>query len=37
MGIFNVNMPPLYREGGNAFNRLQEEIMRWNYDYSLFT
>ena len=36
MGIFNVNMPLLYGEGGNAFIRVREEIMRSNYDYSSF-
>jgi hypothetical protein len=29
MGIFSVNMPMLYGEGGDrAFLRLQEEIMK---------
>ena len=28
LGIFGVNMPLLYGEGGNAFIRLQEEIMK---------
>lgn len=41
MGIFDVNMPPLYGEGSKAFARLQEEIMKhttdatflhWSYD-----
>ena len=36
MGIFNVNMPLLYGEGERAFIRLQEVIMRSNYDHSLF-
>jgi hypothetical protein len=36
MGIFNVSMPLLYGEGEKAFTRLQEEIMRSNYDHSLF-
>jgi hypothetical protein len=35
MGIFNVSMPLLYGEGEKAFTRLQEEIMRSNYDHSL--
>jgi hypothetical protein len=37
MGIFNVNMPLLYGEGERAFIRLQEVIMRSNYDHTLFT
>jgi hypothetical protein len=36
MGIFGVNMPLLYGEGVRAFTRLQEEIMKRNYDHSLF-
>ena len=36
MGIFSVNMPLLYGEGERAFIRLQEEIMRSEYDHSLF-
>jgi len=28
MGLFGVNMPPLYGEGRNAFVRLQLEILR---------
>jgi hypothetical protein len=36
MGIFGVNMPPLYGEGPRAFIRLQEEIMRKSFDHSLF-
>jgi hypothetical protein len=37
MGIFDVNMPMLYGEGGvKAFIRLQEEIMRKGEDFSLF-
>jgi hypothetical protein len=36
MGIFGVNMPPLYGEGKRAFIRLQEEIMRQSFDHSLF-
>ncbi|KAI3336678.1 HET-domain-containing protein [Xylariaceae sp. AK1471] len=37
MGIFSVNMPLLYGEGGErAFLRLQEEIMRESDDQSLF-
>ena len=36
MGIFDVNMPPLYGEGKKAFLRLQEEILRRNSDTSIF-
>jgi Heterokaryon incompatibility protein (HET) len=37
MGIFDVNMPMLYGEGGQkAFLRLQEEIIRTNNDMSIF-
>jgi hypothetical protein len=37
IGLFNVNMPLLYGEGGTkAFIRLQEEIMKASDDHSLF-
>ena len=37
LGIFGVNMPLLYGEGGErAFRRLQEEIMRYSDDHSMF-
>ena len=37
MGIFNVNMPLLYGEGGEkAFVRLQEELLKSSDDQSLF-
>lgn len=36
MGIFNVNMPLLYGEGEMAFIRLQEEILKYSGDHSLF-
>lgn len=37
LGIFNVNMPMLYGEGGEkAFLRLQEEIMKSEDDHSIF-
>ncbi|KAF5339513.1 hypothetical protein D9758_016362 [Tetrapyrgos nigripes] len=37
MGIFGVNIPPLYGEGGDrAFMRLQEEIIRYSTDQSIF-
>lgn len=38
MGIFSVNMPLLYGEGGTrAFLRLQQEILKDSTDHSLFT
>ena len=37
LGLFGVNMPLLYGEGAvRAFRRLQEEIMRYSDDHSLF-
>ena len=36
LGIFGIQMPLLYGEGGRAFVRLQEEIMKISDDYSLF-
>ena len=36
MGLFGVNMPPLYGEGENAFRRLQLEILNKVDDESLF-
>jgi len=37
MGIFGVNMPPIYGEGGDkAFMRLQQEIIRISDDRSIF-
>lgn len=37
MGLFDVNMPLLYGEGGGkAFIRLQEEIIKYSDDQSLF-
>ncbi|EJP64401.1 HET domain-containing protein [Beauveria bassiana ARSEF 2860] len=37
LGLFGVNMPMLYGEGGaRAFRRLQEEIMKVSDDQSLF-
>ncbi|TPX06836.1 uncharacterized protein E0L32_002332 [Thyridium curvatum] len=37
MGLFSVNMPLLYGEGGcKAFGRLQEEILRVSRDQSIF-
>lgn len=38
LGIFDVNMPMLYGEGGEkAFIRLQEEIIKQSNDHTLFT
>lgn len=36
LGIFNIHMPMLYGEGSNAFQRLQEEILRVDEDLSIF-
>jgi hypothetical protein len=37
IGLFNVNMPMLYGEGGkNAFRRLQKEILQTSADQTLF-
>lgn len=36
MGLFNVNMPMLYGEGEKAFTRLQEEIIKYSADQSIF-
>lgn len=36
LGIFKVNMPPLYGEGKRAFIRLQLEIVRTSDDASIF-
>lgn len=36
MGLFEVNMPLLYGEGERAFRRLQEEIIRYSDDLSIF-
>jgi hypothetical protein len=36
MGLFGVNMPPLYGERENAFIRLQLEILRTSDDESIF-
>jgi hypothetical protein len=36
LGIFDINMPLLYREGGvKAFRRLQNEIVKCSYDQSI--
>ncbi len=36
MGIFGIHMSPIYGEGGNAFIRLQQEILRTTPDQSIF-
>ncbi|KAF2185713.1 HET-domain-containing protein [Zopfia rhizophila CBS 207.26] len=36
MGLFGVNMPMIYGEGENAFQRLQLEIMKTSDDQSIF-
>lgn len=36
LGIFDVNMVPIYGEGEKAFIRLQEEIIKHNDDHSIF-
>jgi hypothetical protein len=36
LGIFDVNMPLLYGEGGKAFRRLQEEIIKRHNDLTIF-
>lgn len=36
LGIFGINMPLIYGEGDRAFFRLQEEIMKYTDDHSLF-
>ena len=36
MGLVNVNMPSLYGEGRQAFQRLQQEIMKQTFDSSIF-
>ena len=37
MGIFDINMPVIYGEGRRALHRLQGEILRHYFDYTLFT
>ncbi|KAI1853180.1 hypothetical protein JX265_011461 [Neoarthrinium moseri] len=36
LGLFDINLPLIYGEGGRAFVRLQEEILRTTSDQSLF-
>jgi len=36
LGIFNVNMPLIYGEGESAFRRLQEEILKYSTDQTIF-
>lgn len=35
-GIFDINMPLMYGEEGQAFPRLQEEILKYTTDLSIF-
>ncbi|KAI9641183.1 hypothetical protein NHQ30_009983 [Ciborinia camelliae] len=35
LGLLRVNMPLLYGEGGNAFQRVQEEVLRKTQDLSI--
>ena len=35
LGLFEVNMPPIYGEGARAFRRLQEEIIKRNNDLTI--
>ncbi|KAG4412029.1 hypothetical protein IFR04_014846 [Cadophora malorum] len=35
LGVFKIHMPLLYGEGNRAFIRLQEEILRTTYDYTI--
>ncbi|KAK4554900.1 hypothetical protein LTR86_008048 [Recurvomyces mirabilis] len=36
LGLLNINMPLLYGEGARAFTRLQTELLRSEYDDSIF-
>jgi hypothetical protein len=36
LGLFDVHMPMLYGEGHRSFIRLQEEIMKYSDDHSIF-
>lgn len=36
LGLFDINMPLLYGEGINAFSRLQEEIIKFSNDHTIF-
>jgi len=36
LGLFDINMPPMYGEGKKAFLRLQEEIIKNSDDHSIF-
>ena len=36
LGIFDINMPMLYGEGKKAFLRLQEEIIKYSDDHTIF-
>lgn len=36
LGLFDISFPILYGEGSRAFRRLQEEIVRKNFDHTIF-
>jgi hypothetical protein len=36
LGLFGINMPTIYGEGGRAFTRLQHEILKNSNDHTLF-
>ena len=36
LGLFNITMPPLYGEGKQAFQRLQQELAKQSLDTTLF-
>ncbi|KAK4575370.1 hypothetical protein LTR86_001224 [Recurvomyces mirabilis] len=36
LGLFDINMPMLYGEGEKAFLRLQEEIIKYSDDHTIF-
>ena len=36
LGLFDINMPTVYGEGANAFQRLQEEIVKRSFDTTIF-
>lgn len=37
MGLFDINMPMIYGERGNAFIRLQQHIIQKSKDESIFS
>jgi hypothetical protein len=36
LGLLDINLPLLYREGRKAFHRLQEEIIKQFDDHTIF-